>query len=433
MVALKVALAAALAAAVVIGLLPACDPSDPEGDAGGALGLPLDGEVAWPLHTIARGHRGADGVDLADVNRDGLKDVTCGWEQSRLTTVSLHPGLEHVKEPWPTVEVGTGQLVEGVEDAKFADVDGDGAVDVISATESRRLLIHFAPSDPGAYLDAAAWSTVAVAAAEGRHNWMQTAFVDIDGDGREDIVAGGKGSPATVGWFKNPANPRDGAAWIYTVMSPAAWIMSVIPRDADGDGDQDVVVSDKTYISHPDGSRDFTLRGSRWLENREQGAVWVNHAISSEVGQNMFLSLTDLDGDGVEDVLDGYWVSTRSHASLRRNQGDWQGWTSYPIEQPAGVGSYQDVKAGDLDGDGVADLVFSYSHAEGDLSGVVWLKASGSPLDPVWQRGEVSGAPGTKYDNVELDDIDGDGDLDIVTSEQVEDLGVIWYENPTAP
>ena len=28
-------------------------------------------------------------------------------------------------------------------------------------------------------------------------------------------------------------------------------------------------------------------------------------------------------------------------------------------------------------------------------------------------------------------DLDGDGDLDLLTCEEVHDLGVFWYENPT--
>jgi hypothetical protein len=32
---------------------------------------------------------------------------------------------------------------------------------------------------------------------------------------------------------------------------------------------------------------------------------------------------------------------------------------------------------------------------------------------------------------VELLDVDGDQDLDVVTTEQIEQLGIVWYENPT--
>src|SRR4051812_8786691 len=44
----------------------------------------------WTLHTITSGPRGADGVHLGDVNDDGRQDVTSGWEQAGIVTVSLH-------------------------------------------------------------------------------------------------------------------------------------------------------------------------------------------------------------------------------------------------------------------------------------------------------------------------------------------------------
>src|SRR5205085_2209285 len=94
------------------------------------------------------------------------------------------------------------------------------------------------------------------------------------------------------------------------------------------------------------------------------------------------------------------------------------------------VGWVQDIKAVDVDLDGKLDVVTSYSHADGPLSGVVWLRNAGTVGAPSWVRHEISGPAGTKYDNVELVDLDGDGDLDVVTSEQIEQLGVIWYENP---
>ena len=44
---------------------------------------------------------------------------------------------------------------------------------------------------------------------------------------------------------------------------------------------------------------------------------------------------------------------------------------------------------------------------------------------------DISGAAGTKFDRMELVDLDDDGDLDVITCEESESLGVIWYENPT--
>jgi hypothetical protein len=251
---------------------------------------------------------------------------------------------------------------------------------------------------------------------------------DVDGDGRLDIVGGGKVSPATVGWFRAPTNPRDGSAWTYLPMSEVGWTMSLLTRDVDQDDDLDVVMSDRLPIREPGGVIRYELRGSRWLENTGAAVGWVNHPIGFGKGEHKFLHLADVDGDGADDVVDGVSGATYNRTYLRRNLGLWGPWEATEIQQPEGVGWYQDVKTDDLDLDGDLDFVFSYSHAGGDLSGVVLLAAAG---DGTWQRGEISGPAGTKFDNLELSDVDGDDDMDVVTSEQVEQLGVVWYENPT--
>jgi hypothetical protein len=381
-------------------------------------------ETPWVRHTIASGPRGADGVHLADIDGDNDLDVATAWEEAGLVTVSLHP--DDPTAPWPTVTVGTRLF--GVEDAIFADVDDDGFVDVVSACECRKVVVHFGPKDWKRILDPTAWVPVTLTASVDRQRWIKVAVADIDGDKRPDIIGGGKVNPATVGCFRSPRDHRDGSAWGYTPMSPVGWTMSLIPRDVDGDDDSDVVLSDRTVIINSDGTRRYDLRGSRWLENTGAPAAWKNHSIGFAGGEHKFLHITDVDGDGRDDVLDGASGATYNKTFLRRNLGPWGPWEVTAIPQPAGVGQYQDVKAGHIDGDDDLDLVYSYSHAEGDLSGVVWLAAKEGGG---WERREVSGPSGTKFDNVELVDVDGDEDPDVVTTEQIEQLGIVWYENPT--
>ena len=52
------------------------------------------------------------------------------------------------------------------------------------------------------------------------------------------------------------------------------------------------------------------------------------------------------------------------------------------------------------------------------------------------QTFDLSGKGGSKFDRIELLDLDGDGDLDVITCEEnggknSRGLGLIWYENPT--
>lgn len=74
----------------------------------------------WKVHTIHGQSRGADGVRFADVNKDGLLDLVSGWEEARETRVYLHPGTGQVRDLWPTVTVGQSGPVE---DAVFFDLD----------------------------------------------------------------------------------------------------------------------------------------------------------------------------------------------------------------------------------------------------------------------------------------------------------------------
>ena len=82
--------------------------------------------------------------------------------------------------------------------------------------------------------------------------------------------------------------------------------------------------------------------------------------------------------------------------------------------------------------DGFLDLTATFSQALGK-SGVIAMM--NFQTDSSYFI-DISGEEGVKYDFILLKDMDGDGDLDIITSEETaadgskKGLGVIWYENP---
>lgn len=381
-------------------------------------------QMAWPLHIIDNSSRGADGVRLADVNGDGLMDITTGWEQGGITKAYLHPGFDHVRKQWPAVTVGQ---TPSVEDAAFVDLDNDGGVDVVSSCEgsTKKLFVHWAPPDKNDYLNPVGWRTEVFPASDGLTRWMFAAATQVDDKNGVDIIAGGKDAGAQVGWLEAPGNPRAVSDYRWHSMSPVGWVMSIILSDMDGDGDLDVAVSD----------RFGSLRGCRWLENPGPGPAqyqpWKNNFIGARSREVMFMEIADLDEDSLTDVVAA--VKPKTILYIRRLDATGLSWRPDETAMPDRSGTAKAIAVGDMDEDGRNDIVFTCENARGKY-GVGWLSYETAVTDSKWIHHDISGDKrGIKYDRIELLDLDNDGDLDVLTCEESQDgvgLGVIWYENP---
>lgn len=368
----------------------------------------------WARHEIDASGKGADGVRLADANGDGLLDIATAWEESGIVRAYLNPGADKVAEPWPAVTVGQ---VASPEDAVFADMNGDGIADVVSSTEGeeKTVYVHIAPADD--YLNADGWTTQAVSRSQGKGQWMYAEPMDVDGNGSMDLVAGSKNDFAAIGSWRFPTTPGGRASW--SRWYGAGWVMSLVARDMNGDGRVDIVASDRK------GPRSGVL----WFQNMPGSAAWPDTRIGPEAEHEaMFLDIADLDGDDRADVV--LAVKDGPIQFFRRLSQSGRNWRAYKIEMPEGFGTGKAVAVGDVDLDGAADVVFTCEGAKDKLSGVGWLKHGGDPTAGGWMSTDIGGPEGVKFDRVELVDLDGDGDLDAITSEESDLLGVVWYENP---
>ncbi len=378
----------------------------------------------WERHTIDDSSRGADGVRLGDINGDGRLDIATGWEEGGEVRVYLHPGAATVKARWPTVTVGKAKSPE---DAVFADFDGDGVLDVVSSCEgsTRTAFVHLAPRDRAKLLDASAWQTKAIPATEREQQWMYALPLDIDGRRGIDVVVGSKGKNAGIGWLESPADRRDVTAWKYHRLRDAGWIMSLEARDIDNDGDVDALASD----------RKGAKRGVFWLENGGHGVepavAWREHEIGGDDHEVMFLDFSDIDGDGRKEVVVA--AKPRSVIVFFAPANPRERWKPEVMELAGNLGNAKAVRVNDVNLDGQADLILSCEGANSDKSGVAWFcheRNANGDAEPGWTMRDIAGLPGTKFDRMELVDLDADGDLDVITCEETENLGVIWYENP---
>lgn len=371
----------------------------------------------WPRHTIDQTSRGADGVRLADANGDGRLDITTGWEEGGVVRVYLRPAADLVRDPWPMIEVGH---VVGSEDAVFADVDGDGHVDVVSCCEgkTRSVYVHWNPGSDAS--DQQPWPTDAFPQLQGQYPWMYCLPVADEQQRAAELFVGSKGGTGVVGRLLPPpqGDLRNLSAWTWQPLHSAGWLMSLRSEDVDGDGLSDLVYTD----------RRTKTRGVHWLKRpADERAVWQRFTAGGQDREVMFLDIGDLNNDGRRDIV----CAAKDPQLLVLLRGDRpDAWEPINVSYPSGVGTGKGVAIGDINGDQQPDLVCTCENAKGTV-GVYWLSAAEDLRDP-WTFHDVSGqVEGIKFDRVELLDLDDDGDLDILTCEERDNLGVVWYENPS--
>ncbi|MDX2268605.1 MAG: VCBS repeat-containing protein [Bryobacter sp.] len=359
------------------------------------MSLAVDG---WQRHTIDDELKGADGVRLADINGDGLPDVATGWEEGRTVRIYYHPPRKEARalKNWPTDTVGQ---VCSPEDAVFVDLDLDGRMDVVSACEDKAptgVYVHWAPD----------WKTEAIPAANQARRWIYTLPLLLAGAKRPVIFAGGKLEEAKILLLEPPSagSLRDLASWKARELTSVGWTMSLIPTDMNNDGKTDVLVSDRRgptrgifYLAAPGWSRvDVGALGEEvmFIDRNARGQV------AAAIAPRRISVLTPT-GTGA--------------------------WTRTEVPYPQNAGTAKAVAWGDLNLDGRLDLAFTCENAGQGKTGVWWIE---SLADGGWKHHSISGEEGIKFDRIELLDVDGDGDLDLMTTEERTPLGVVWYENP---
>jgi len=403
--------------------------------------------ISWREHIIddeALGGvpiRGADGLQLADFDRDGFLDIVTVHEDSnhvRLAFGSRDPNK------WHLTTLAAGDEAGAAEDAAVGDLNGDGYPDIIVACELAHL-IYF--QNPGKSARTAKWPRRILENTRNRGSWIRVFLADLDGDGRLEAIAPNKGEqlvtnvpgepipevlrkPLPVSLFSVPANPlrepwpeRELVRFLIPTNSP--------PVDIDGDGDIDVLAASRG---------EFRMY---WLENiRRKPLEFRRHLVRIEgiadnaAGPWAFMAdFADLNNDGRKDMVLGGGKGTiiwlEQPATL---DGVWKrhhiGHT-FPDTPIA-------MTLADLNGDGRPDFVTGgYSQNPRDHDGpninaesvtgrIAWFENQGA----TWLRHDISRTKRGMYDAFVPRDMDGDGDLDLIGTRgnSGEFDGLFWLE-----
>lgn len=360
----------------------------------------------WERHTIDDSLEGADGVRLGDFDGDGLQDVATGWEESGVVRLYLNPGAKMVREPWPQVTVGVGKSPE---DAVPFDVNGDGKLDIISCHEGslKRVLVHRFIGDvanKSGLLDQSNWMTSPVSKLDGQ-SWMFASPLALR-SGKSAVVFGSKAKNASLTMLFPPTERLvNFEQWPIRKMRDCGWIMSIQALDMDNDGDEDIVFSD----------RRSKHRCVAWLEQPDKNpetATWTEHIVGA----------TELDSLFIDARTDRILVTTRKKMSLDLRKDNGGNWTKRVIANPPDVPFGKAIRV--LPDGSMLMTANTYADSAGTKQPGVWLKQNGEDWRAICPVEEA------KFDRMELIDLDHDGDLDMMTCEERQLLGVVWYENP---
>ncbi len=278
-----------------------------------------------------------------------------------------------------------------------ADIDGDGDLDLLSASTVDNTLAWYENMDGmGNYSKPNVISNFADEA-------NSVFAADVDGDGDMDVISGSKGDN-TVAWYENVNG--DGTSWNYYDVSRAAInVTSVHAADMDSDGDIDLISSSSGKVV--------------WYENINGVVTFVESSISSKSVNQVIAS--DVDNDGDMDILTA--SSQDSSISWYENINGTGTFSSENIISSNADGA-RSVFALDIDGDGDMDVV-SASFRDDKIA---WYKNNNGQGNFSSQRIISSNADGASW--VHGADLDGDGDMDILSTSR-EDNKVAWYENTT--
>jgi len=258
-------------------------------------GLPNDGLSFWRWPDLQRTFIARPDVEfttdgsLADLDRDGDIDIVIADGPNGLNLIWFeNPGHGDPSRTVQWKRHSIGAAGEWVKDIEVADFDGDGRPDVAVRTPRDLMIFFRTPTD---------WMRVLLQGLEIGEEGMASG--DIDGDGHVDLVLRGV-------WASNPGGPaaRDSSRWRRFPIGDFDTAFKALVVDLDGDGKLDILTSSSEHTADVAWYRAGPDPSQRWTRTVIQPATAGVHTLQA----------ADMDNDSHIDVIVGQMHTTRERA-----------------------------------------------------------------------------------------------------------------------
>ncbi|QTA83608.1 Uncharacterized protein dnl_60210 [Desulfonema limicola] len=342
---------------------------------------------------------------MADVNGDGYDDIIGIWPKEERFVVwtsngkGFNSGVEWLN--------GTYEYSDYA--FQLGDVNGDGTSDIVGLNPINQRFVVWASSG-SSFLSGVEWKY-------GVDNFTKYQFdlSDVNGDGKDDIVAVSAGQESFWVWLSSGNYFKDGAQWYNGEYDYSSY--SFHADDVNGDGRGDIVAYNSSldrYVVWLSNGSGFSA-GVEWY--KRGGVQWFNGPFDYSCCE---FKLKDINGDKKSDIV-----------SLSPSTERFVAWSSSGISFQDGYQFYDGpfdysgyvFYPADVDGDGDGDILGMSPLYE---RFVVWLSNNGVFAG----GGEWYDGPFNYSDYIfQPGDFNGDGKDDVLAIWPEKERFVVWLSN----